>query len=305
MTSRLRVMDLFCGTGGFSKGFENTGRLEVVYGIDVLAPSVETFRLNHEKAVGLTGDIREVRRAQVSEITALKRGDVDVIIGGPPCQGFSSIRPFRSSDDDDPRNSLFEEFASYVNYFRPRVFVLENVVGMATYSGGRTVEAIQEAFESLGYSTDWRILNAAHFGVPQKRERLILIGAADGGPVRFPEPTHSGAFRTIGVADSSRMLRPPEVPTLFDGDERPLPPALTVDDAIDDLPVIHSGEAATDYDRPPRTDYQKDRRGDGALELHSSTRHTPKMMEIIRHSGPNIECIPKHLITGASRFSGV
>lgn len=295
------VMDLFCGTGGFSKGFENAGEFEVVHGIDVLPVAVETFKANHAGAFAVAGDIRKVRRSEVSEATGLKRGDVDVIIGGPPCQGFSSIRPFRSSADDDPRNSLFEEFASYVNFFRPRALVLENVVGLATYEKGETIERIVETFSDLGYDCDWRILNASNYGVPQKRERLILLGVERGGSIDFPEITHMSASKTIGHKDRSRMHAQHSLaPTLFDNiDVATLPKAVTVREAIDDLPIVQSGGSADRYDAEPRTAYQAARRanvGDELL-LHSSTKHSEKMMEIIRHSGDNISCIPSHLIT--------
>jgi DNA (cytosine-5)-methyltransferase 1 len=289
-------MDLFCGTGGFSKGFENTGFFEVVYGIDILAPSVETFRLNHPNALGIAGDIRKTSRVDVSERLGMGRGEVDVIIGGPPCQGFSSIRPNRSTNYNDPRNNLFEEFAAYVGFFNPIAFVFENVVGLANHNNGRDLRAVQEAFDRLGYATDWRILNAAHFGVPQKRERLILLGVQSGIKIVWPRPTHGGRFKTIGFKDASRMLRPDDA-TLFDeGPE--LPPAVTVLEAIGDLPPVASGESATKYSREALNTYQKARRS-GATNLtwHGSTRHTAKMLEIIRHSGPNISSIPAHLIT--------
>jgi len=104
-----KVVDLFCGTGGFSKGFENSpiGGFEVVFGIDLLPASVETFKLNHSKAFAASGDIRKVSKKKVAKELKIKRGDVSVIVGGPPCQGFSSIRPFRSCNDDDPRNTLW------------------------------------------------------------------------------------------------------------------------------------------------------------------------------------------------------
>lgn len=298
----LKVMDLFCGTGGFSKGFERSGDFEVVYGIDLLPVAVETFGLNHSSAVALAADIRTIRLRQVAEMTGLARGGVEVIVGGPPCQGFSSLRPFRSSEEDDPRNSLFEEFAAYVNYFRPPVFVMENVVGLATYKGGRTIEQIQECFDQLGYASDWRILNAAHFGVPQKRERLVMIGAERGIPLQFPTPTHAGDFKTIGIRDKSRKLAPArsvgEEPTLFDMGEPELPPALTVMDAIGDLPPVAAGGWVRDYDGPPLNPYQAERRARATdLEWHVATAHTEKMLEIIRHSGPNIDSIPKHLIS--------
>lgn len=296
-----KVMDLFCGTGGFSKGFENAGEFEVVHGIDVLPVAVETFKANHRDAFAVAGDIRKVRRSEVAEASGLRRGDVDVIIGGPPCQGFSSIRPFRSSADDDPRNSLFEEFASYVNYFRPKVLVLENVVGLATFEGGDTINRILETFSSLGYDCDWRILNASNFGVPQKRERLILLGVERGGSIHFPSITHASVSKTIGHKNRARMHTYAATrPTQFDAEEfESLPSAVTVREAIDDLPIVHSGESAVSYSKPPRTDFQRARRENAPdeLALHSSTRHSAKMMEIIRHSGDNISCIPKHLIT--------
>lgn len=292
-----KVFDLFCGTGGFSKGFENSNKstFEVVFGIDLLKSSVETFRLNHKNAVGLAQDIRSLRKHEVEDLTRVKRGSLDVLVGGPPCQGFSSIRPFRSTNDDDPRNTLFEEFASYVNFFRPKMFILENVVGLATHKSGDTLSAMEECFHSLGYETDWKLLNAAHFGVPQKRERFIMIGAQQGAKINFPSPTHSYKGATIGHKDRSRIINP-IVGDLFEDSN--LSPAITTMEAIGDLPQIESGEVAELYDNAPITDFQKERRKScKTLTLHISTRHSDKMLEIIRHSGKNINCIPKELIT--------
>lgn len=292
-----KVLDLFCGTGGFSKGFENASnaKFEVVLGIDLLPTSVETFKLNHINALGVSGDIRKHKKSQLSEKLGVRRGDIGVIVGGPPCQGFSSIRPFRSANDDDPRNSLFEEFASYVNYFRPRFFVLENVTGLATHKGGETIEAMQTCFKGIGYECDWRLLNAAHYGVPQKRERLIMIGAEKGGKIEFPEPTHYFGGATIGFKDKRRVVSS-MTPDLFA--EKKLIPAISVMDAISDLPPVRSGEGADSYVMPPLNEYQKERRKKLIkLKLHSSTVHTEKMLEIIRYAGKNIDCIPKSLIT--------
>lgn len=307
-----KVMDLFCGTGGFSKGFVNTGLFEVVHGVDVLPVAIDTFRSNHPQAFAVAGDIRKLRRSEVSERTGFKRGEVDVIIGGPPCQGFSSIRPFRSSRDDDPRNSLFEEFASYVNYFRPKAFVMENVVGLATFAGGETITQIEETFSGLGYDCEWRILNAANFGVPQKRERLILIGVEKGGSLNFPEFTHFADLKTIGHKNRAKMYLPRQQPTLLDEEPAPLlASAVTVREAIGDLPPIGSGESADYYELSPTNDFQTARRRNAPekLSLHTSTNHSQKMLEIIRHAGDNISCIPKNLITSGfsssySRLNG-
>lgn len=292
-----KVLDLFCGTGGFSKGFENAerGNFEVVFGIDLLPTSVETFKLNHRNAFGVSGDIRKYRRSEVAKRIGAIRGGIPVIIGGPPCQGFSSIRPFRSMNDDDPRNTLFEEFSSYVNYFRPNIFVLENVTGLATHKNGETIAAMQECFKELGYECDWSLLNAAHYGVPQKRERLIMIGVEKGGRIAFPEPTHHFDGSTIGFRDRRKVV------SVRGGDlftENQLLPSVTVMNAINDLPKIASGESADAYISAPKNKYQEQRRKDAKiLNLHSSTSHTEKMLEIIRHAGRNIDCIPKHLIT--------
>ncbi len=292
-----KLFDLFCGTGGFSKGFERAGnaKYETLFGVDILPISVRTFSLNHPGALAISGDIRRLHCHEIQERLKLKPGELDLIIGGPPCQGFSSIRPFRSSAEDDSRNNLFEQFANFVNFFRPRALVIENVVGLATHNNGSTIAQMEECFASLGYDCDWRILNAAHFGIPQRRERLIFIGVQKGGKKQFPQPTHESNGSTIGHHDRSRLLIP-EQDLFTPGLE--LKPAVTVLDAIDDLPQIKSGESADHYERPPRNEYQRQRRnGCKKLVLHYSTAHTPRMLEIIRHSGKNISAIPSHLIS--------
>jgi DNA (cytosine-5)-methyltransferase 1 len=290
-------MDLFCGTGGFSKGFENSscGQFVTIFGNDILPYAIETFKKNHSNAKAFAGDIRKLRRADIQELLKIKKGDIDVIVGGPPCQGFSSIRPFRSSFEDDPRNSLFEEYASFVNYFRPKMFVIENVVGLATHKDGETIQQMHECFDKLGYDCNWKILNSAHYGVPQKRERLIFIGAEKGGKITFPAPSHYYNGATIGCRDKKRLMLPEDV-NLFNS--QTLHKVISVMDAIGDLPPIESGEEATNYSQPPVNAFQDERRKrSNTLSLHSSTKHTPKMLEIISYSGKDIRSIPKHLIT--------
>lgn len=294
----MKVFDLFCGTGGFSKGFENSrnANYAVVFGVDILPKSVETFRLNHPMAFGLQQDIRVIRLQELLMKLRLKKGELGLIVGGPPCQGFSSIRPFRSSNCDDPRNSLFEQFANFVNFFRPRAFVLENVIGLATHKEGETIGRMHECFQAIGYDCDWKILNAAHYGVPQRRERLIFIGVEKGAKIAFPEPTHISNGSTIGFRNRAKMIIPHDN-DLF-APKNAFRPAVTVMEAIGDLPRIKSGQNESRYTLKPTTDYQRERRERSKeLTLHYSTAHTPKMLEIIKHSGPNISCIPSKLIT--------
>jgi DNA (cytosine-5)-methyltransferase 1 len=243
--------------------------------------------------MSLCGDIRKLRRKTISEKLKLHEGSIDIIVGGPPCQGFSSIRPFRSSIDDDPRNSLFEEFASFVNYFRPKAFLIENVVGLATHKNGETISIMEECFFKIGYECDWKIVNAANFGVPQRRERLIFIGVQKGAHIQFPEPSHFSIGETIGYKNKQKVLTAQE--TLF---SQHLLPAVSVMEAIGDLPELKAGEKALAYTKHPINTYQKARRRIAkTLTHHDSTKHTERMLEIIKHSGSNINSIPKHLIT--------
>ena len=280
------IVDLFCGTGGFSHGFASLNRrFKLLAAIDVEADPAATTQANHQDCRVVQNDIRLVKPSHIKSLIQGQR--VDVIIGGPPCQGFSSLRPFRSSDDEDPRNSLFEQFALYVNYFKPRVFVMENVLGLLTFGGGATFNAIQQCFGAMGYRTDWRILNAAHFGVPQKRERLIVIGRRGGGPISFPKPTHRFNGKGIGFKDRSRML--------IGTDD--LPPAITTLEAIGDLPPVESGEERTRYTRKPRCEYQLERRARSEkLTLHRATDHNSQLLKVIKHSGDSISSVPKGLV---------
>lgn len=281
------IIDLFCGTTGFSTGFSKYHtNYELIGAVDLDADAAETARLNHPDACVLSSDLSRLSPRQFGKM--LPTTEIGLIVGGPPCQGFSSLRPFRSSDFDDPRNSLFEQFAAFVAYFRPAVFVLENVVGILTHKGGSTVSALIECFSSLGYVCDWRIVNAANYGVPQKRERFILIGSNTGALPSFPKPTRSFNGRVIGYRDRSKMVHAAEG----------LPAATTVEEAFGDLPPVASGERASEYTLPPLNDYQAARRAASPhLTLHEAPRHSQKILEIIRHAGRNISSIPPHLIT--------
>jgi DNA (cytosine-5)-methyltransferase 1 len=286
-TRTYTIIDLFCGTGGFAQGFlDQDPRYALRYAIDLDPHASATARMNHPDVLVDTKDIRKVLPASVQKRLGVKH--VDVVVGGPPCQGFSSLRPNRSSPEDDDRNNLYLRFARFAAAFKPKVVVLENVVGLLTHRGGETLDRLLQAFAKLKYRVDWRILNAASFGVPQKRERFVMIAARDNGPVRFPKPTHRFDGRVVGYKDRSRFL-------LADAS---CPAALSVEDAIGDLPPLARGEQATRYDRPARNAYQAARRGvTNQLTLHKAANHSSKMMEVIRHAGPSIASIPRHLIT--------
>lgn len=286
------VLDLFCGTGGFSHGFERTGLFHVVSGLDLLPDRVETFAANHAGARAVCGDITAV---SVDDLWR-NRPKPEVVIGGPPCQGFSSIRPFRNLTEHDRRNNLFEHFALVVDAIRPAWFVMENVVGLLTSQRGKILDAVLAVFEGAGYTLSWRVLNGAFYGLPQRRERFVLVGSRDGAEFPWPEPTHyfDGARSMAGQHGQHH-----EVGSLWSKSRHELRPANTVMDAIHDLPPVKAGESASEYrhDVEP-TEYEAELRGTcNKLTLHEATRHSPKMLEIIRHAGFNKEVLPEGMVT--------
>nr|WP_255594759.1 DNA (cytosine-5-)-methyltransferase [Acidovorax sp. sif1233] len=285
---RWRVLDLFCGAGGLSYGFEQTGSFVTIGGIDLLPDRIATFTANHEHALGIAGDIRETN----PQVIGRAAGNIDVIVGGPPCQGFSSIRPFRALTESDQRNSLVEHYVLMLAGLNPRWFVFENVVGLVTHEGGEKLNAILTAFKEMGYSTSWRIINAASFGVPQNRERVVIVGNRVGVDFIWPSPTHYVSYRSMAG-------RRAELMSSIELEKTVLQPAVTVIDAIGDLPAVASGDEVTAYSSNDKlTDFQKTiRDGSTVLTWHKATKHSEKMMEIIRHSGSSIKDLPAGMVT--------
>jgi DNA (cytosine-5)-methyltransferase 1 len=281
------IIDLFCGVGGFSTGFEGTGEFEVVAGIDLLGDRLDTFCRNHPAANGHGGDIRKLSTDNLIENSPRPF----VVIGGPPCQGFSSIRPFRNVDWSDPRNNLGEEFCRVVAALEPEWLVFENVVGLLTHEKGKTLSALTEAFQALGYRTSVRVLNGAYHGLPQRRERLVVVGSRRGKVFEWPVASHRHSHRSM--AGQSKLLIVPDE-GFFDCALS----AVNLMDAIDDLPPVAAGESASYYLCSPKNRYQELLR-DGAdeLSMHDATAHSPEMLNIIRHAGDNIYALPAGLVT--------
>ncbi|MBI2748343.1 MAG: DNA cytosine methyltransferase [Burkholderiales bacterium] len=289
---RFTLLDLFCGTGALSYGLDKySSRLTTVGGIDSDEAAAKTAALNHPNAYIRCESIELVPPDQMLADTGASA--IDVIVGGPPCQGFSSLRPSRGAELEDPRNSLYKQFVKYVQLLRPRIFLMENVVGIVTANEGKLVRQITSSFERLGYRVDWRVLNAANFGIPQKRERFFLIGVRKnlGRHVApcFPEPLHRFSGRVIGTIRKDRYVVNPDSG----------PPPVTVRDAISDLPSIVSGQAKSSYKQPPLNEYQAARRkgAPASLLLHEAASHNAKMLKVIKHAGSSIHALPKGLVS--------
>ncbi|MFB6092516.1 MAG: DNA cytosine methyltransferase [Haloquadratum sp.] len=200
--SSIRVLDLFCGGGGLSEGFLQAG-YDVVAGVDVNEDFLATYEANHEDALAIQADLAETDPADFFAAHPIRKDDVDAVIGGPPCKGFS-IAGHR--DPDDERNYLVGAFIDFVAYVQPDAFVMENVPGIKSMEGGDTLRAILEGFERAGYEKPaYETLNAADYGVPQKRRRVIFRGRRDDGVPSYPERTHGPAQQ---ATLSGRRLEP-------------------------------------------------------------------------------------------------
>ena len=225
-------IDLFCGAGGFSKGMEMAG-FTCIGGIELEDVIAQTHRINHKNSTTISGDIRDISPKSFAE--KIGTSHVDVIIGGPPCPTFSTIgdakiksvsgKPTR----EDPRNELFREYIKYVDYFRPEIFVIENVPNFITKYKGEIFNKAVEMIESIGASKNEegiyevvkpvQVLNAVYYGVPQTRRRMMLV-AHKKGKVQFRYPEHSHYY------DQEDDLK------------KTLKKAVTVYEAISDLPAI-------------------------------------------------------------------
>lgn len=233
---KYKLLDLFCGAGGLSLGFERAG-FSVVKAVDIDPWAIKTYNRN-----------RKIKVAEVMDVAALTSGylksigDIDGIIGGPPCQGFSTAGQ-RIIDDD--RNKLYREYFRILKVVRPKFFILENVTGMLTFSKGLVKEDILRRAKALGYNINFQVLNTSTFGIPQVRLRVIFIGVLESVTKKnfeFPK----GECKPISILE-----------------------------ALGDLPSLDKGEDNTTYPCPPQTDYQRSIR-DGMTELHNHTlsRHT-------------------------------
>lgn len=214
-----RVLDLFCGAGGMSLGFRNAG-CKIIGGIEFESWPAETHRLNFPECEFDFGakDIREIEPSEVvlKSGIKLKKGDVDILIGGPPCQGFSivgrsKLRHLGQERERDIKNRLYRQYIKFLKYFKPMFFVIENVDGMKTFKKQQFLPAVIKELEGAGYMVDRKILLATDYGVPQTRHRLFIIGRRKDLAhleIKFPEPTASAPITVHEAISDLRRLEP-------------------------------------------------------------------------------------------------
>jgi DNA (cytosine-5)-methyltransferase 1 len=276
------VLDIFAGAGGFSLGFELAG-YSILGAIEQDKWAAETFSHNHDQASLLVGNIEGLSD---DEIRSFTQGRVpDVVLGGPPCQGFS-VCVSESGDPRDPRNSLFREFLRVVKLLSPELVLMENVpniVKARTHTNESVLGIIESELRAFGYHVYSTVLQATDFGVPQIRKRLFVIGSRKQLAKPFPQATH------YVQVDSSRAL--------FGSILKPCP---TVWDAISDLPELGPGEGGEvlQYPSPPQNDYQVNLRKNSQLLFnHKAMQHTKRMVERFKalSCGDSASDVPAHL----------
>lgn len=263
----MNAIDLFAGCGGLSKGFMDAG-FNIIVGVDNDKDALNTFALNHNGAAPLNADLsKQETFDKIKEIAGDR--SIDVIIAGPPCQGFSLTGP---RNFDDERNKLYLAVIEMVRQYRPKGFIIENVPGMATLYKGQIKDEILRRFDEMGYYTECKILKACDYGVPQMRKRLIFMGIRkDIGKPRFPKPEFGP------------------------GTEKPY---RTCREAISDLPTLINklGTNEDKYSGPALTDYQKQmRKNCTILYNHVATDHKDFVKETIAlvPEGGNYKDLPK------------
>jgi len=278
MIKKLKVIDLFCGVGGLSFGFSHDNHFEIVAANEILLNMAKAYSLNHPTTKVYVEDIKDFNAQKVKKDLKIKPSEIDIIVGGPPCQAYSTVGKRLI---DDPRGKLFQEYYRVLKEFNPKFFLFENVKGLLSMKGGELLETIISLFKSLGYKVQYKVLNAADYGAPQLRERVIMIGSKLKADFCYPECTH---------------YNPEEKVDLF---KRTLKPYLTLEEAISDLPFIKSGEESFEYASEPKNGFQKFMRRNAPEKLmdHNAPNNNTKlvkMMELLPDGGTP-EDLPENL----------
>ena len=273
------VLDLFAGCGGLGRGLVDAG-FDVRWANELDPYAAETYSAFHSAKVWVEDASKFLARIVDNETSAPTPGDVDLVVGGPPCNGFSGYNRYQSPDD--PRNSLMEMFLAFVEVLRPPYVLIENVPGMLQMANGEVARSIIAILKGLGYGVRLGILQAGYYGIPQNRWRVFLVAAKKGLTLPlFPEPTTHFPRTTIFGAKAFRdyVVRPiSHEPTLFGK----LACKVAVRDAIKDLPLLVNGQHLPEvpYLHPPESAYEATLRyGSRIIANHACRKLGELMME--------------------------
>jgi len=278
MNKKIKVIDLFAGVGGLSYGFAKDDNFEIVASNEILPNMAKAYELNHPKVKMYCKDVADFGIKDLFEDFGIEEGKVDLIVGGPPCQAYSTVGKRLI---DDPRGKLFQEYYRILKEVKPKVFIFENVKGLLSMQKGELLETIIDLFKSLDYKVTYKVLNSADFGVPQIRERVIIVGTKFNHTFKYPKATHYDFRSEVNLLNQN------------------LKPYLTLADAISDLPFIKTGEESFDYSSEPLNDFQKKMRINAPNQImdHNAPNNNErlvKMMELLPDGGTP-EDLPEEL----------
>ena len=282
-----KVIDIFSGCGGMSWGLHKAG-YDIIAALDNWEIALKTFKRNHPSANIYNNDIRESDVKQIMIDNNLTHGELDILIGGPPCQGFSKNVPASYRFLEDPRNQLYNDFLRFVAGLYPKTIVMENVAEIYNAFNGKVREEIIHQLELLGYQVKVKVLFGPEYGIPQRRRRCFFFASRTGITPSFPKPTH--AIETES--------------NLFSSKEK----FVSAWAAISDLPELENGEGSSemDYDKPPVNDFQKFMRNGNKVIFNHITRklkgvQLERMLSI--NAGQGILDLPEN-IRPKSGYSG-
>jgi DNA (cytosine-5-)-methyltransferase len=268
----MKAIDLFCGCGGLSEGARQAG-VDILAGIDIEKKYLQTFEYNFPTALALNKNITIFEPDDLLTRLGLKKGELDFIIGGPPCQGFSKNTPISKRSRDSENNILVNHFLRYCAKILPRIIIMENVAEMKNGFDQHYTKKIEEELNKLGYEVIYGVLNAADFGVPQNRKRAFFIARRDGKSPVFPQPTH---------AKNGNIF---------------LNSHITVWEAISDL-VETTKAKIEQYKTPPQNSYQLNMREKSlVVQNHISKKLTSIQQQRINslQPGQGIKDLPNNL----------
>ena len=263
--AQYNIIDLFAGVGGLSYGFSKLPEFKIIAANEIEKDISIAYSLNHPEVNMMNCDIRNLTEESLAKAT--DGAKISLVIGGPPCQSYSTLGK-RQMDD---RASLFMQYKRILQLIRPKAFVFENVVGILSMDNGRLFTKVKHEFEELGYTLKHSVLDAVDFGVPQHRERVILVGFRGDNPFIYPKATHGEGLK----------------------------PYVTLKDAIGDLPVLKSGETKETYGSSAENEFLQFARKDAGATVteHRAPKngaHLIKIMEALQ-DGQSKNDLPEEL----------
>jgi DNA (cytosine-5)-methyltransferase 1 len=248
--AKYKIVDLFAGVGGLSYGFSVRDEFEIIMANEIDTDISKAYTINHPNVKMLNCDINDLTEDMIKE--AIGANVIDLVVGGPPCQSYSTLGKRRLDD----RANLFMQYKRVLGIIRPKAFIFENVTGIMSMDGGNLFKNVRREFEELGYILKYKVLNAVDYGVPQQRERVILVGFLNENNYEYPKPTHGEG----------------------------LLPYVSLKDAIGDLPAIAGGETDNTYTKEPDNDFLMFVRKGGATALieHSAPKNGEHLVRLMK-----------------------